>query len=814
MGKGGKVNCRINVKRSVRDRDIGSDDSDEDYVVEFEENGSADDSEDLGNSVDEYASEESFRSFIEEDEEEEGCRKVLRSKNRKGSRANRKIRGKISRKRKRVSYEEEEEVEEEEEEQEEQEEEDEDFVNDDEDDEEFSPDDDGDFVDEEDEELTVRKRSNDVKVAKKTTKKRGRRGRQTKTAKKARVSKKPLEKRTRNKRRLKKKVRLERDDDDDDDEYEGDFIDDTVDSREKSRKNLRRRNYAVSSGSEFVLSGASDCDYTISEEEREQVREASKLFGEVKPNLRNSSSVKKLQEDVDVCQQRKSPVRKGKEKLKEVKSEMGKQVCGICLSEEDKRRFRGTLDCCSHYFCFTCIMEWSKVESRCPLCKQRFKSITKSGRAAAAVGVDMRNAVIEVPKRDQVYQPSEEEIRSFIDPYENVICTECHEGGEDGLMLLCDLCDSPAHTFCVGLGRQVPEGNWYCDGCRPVALGSSSSQPQDPLPDQRTTSNTFNRPSPVRNSGEGFGFDPVVESSPRLAFLQGFGNLPSPRFPTGNNIQVSGTGAPTVSLRRQIHRRIHNLLSISRIHNMTSRIDSIPPSNLHGDLLNPQIDRCRETETIAQNSTMPERPSRNIFLDERLQTNDHPSSSLQNDDPFSLRTGQSRVQGVHDRASTATERSVNLTLWPELSGMNSISSHQQFHQYSRPDRPDIASEVNLSPHRAGEESQFYVVKEQVQSMVKSHLKSLSQDIELGHDTFKEIARSSTHTILAACGLEHKRSEVQLVPAPSICVHGDRVIAGETSIMKGFCSSCFDCFARDVVKRIMDTRLPRWLSLGL
>lgn len=86
--------------------------------------------------------------------------------------------------------------------------------------------------------------------------------------------------------------------------------------------------------------------------------------------------------------------------------------------------------------------------------------------------------------------------------------------------------------------------------------------------------------------------------------------------------------------------------------------------------------------------------------------------------------------------------------------------------------------------------------------------------DAGHDTFKEITRSSTHTILAGCGLEHKRSEVQFMPLPSICTHVERVAAGQTSIMKGLCLSCFDSFVRDVVKRIMDTRLPQWLSLRL
>ncbi|OAY43987.1 uncharacterized protein LOC110620928 [Manihot esculenta] len=792
MGRGGRVNYKRNFKSRVRSKDKDSDDSDEDYVVEAEENPTDGDSYNSGNCLDDYSSEESFDSFIEEEEEEEEFRNVVRSKNIKGSQPNGNIGGKTSQKRKRVSYEEEG---------------DEDYVHegddDDEDDDEFTLDDD-DFLDE-DEELTAKKKRNNMRVGKRRTEKRGSR-RGPKKQRKSRVSKKPSVQKGRKNRRLRKKERCKYDD-----EYDVDFIDDSAIIREKSSENSnvrRRRRYVMYSDSDFMPSGSSDYEFTISEDEREQVREASKLYGELKTSLRSSSSIKKIQQIGDLCEQGKSIVRKGKEKVKEVRAEVGKQVCGICLSEEDKRRLRGILNCCDHYFCFTCIMEWSKVESRCPLCKQRFKTITKDGRTA--VGVDLRNMVVEVPKRDQVYQPSEEEIRNFIDPYENVICTECHEGGDDGLMLLCDLCDSPAHTYCVGLGRQVPEGNWYCDGCRPVALGSSSFQTQELLPDQRTTSNTFNRSSLVSNNGDDL--DPTLDSSPCLAFAQVVGNLSSPRFSSGD-VQaaspVSGAGAPTLSMRRHIHRRIQNILSISRMYNMGSRAGDVSAANLYSDPSMPQIDQCREN-AIQSSRTQEMGSLQSASFDVRL--HDHPSSSLQNGDLFAISSIQLRTQAVHDPTITTIDRSVNLTLWPELTGINSASCHDQSNQGNS--RPGIVSEVNLVPHKAREESQFYVVKEQLQSMVKSHLGSLSQGIDLGHDTFKEITRSSTHTILAGCGLEHKRSEVQFMPLPSICTHVERVAAGQTSIMKGLCLSCFDSFVRDVVKRIMDTRLPQWLSLGL
>ncbi|GFQ70826.1 hypothetical protein TNCT_542031 [Trichonephila clavata] len=46
--------------------------------------------------------------------------------------------------------------------------------------------------------------------------------------------------------------------------------------------------------------------------------------------------------------------------------------CAICLEPLQNKSF---IDSCLHTFCFTCLLEWSKVKPECPLCKQQFKSI-------------------------------------------------------------------------------------------------------------------------------------------------------------------------------------------------------------------------------------------------------------------------------------------------------------------------------------------------------------------------------------------------------------------------------------------------------
>lgn len=47
----------------------------------------------------------------------------------------------------------------------------------------------------------------------------------------------------------------------------------------------------------------------------------------------------------------------------------------------------------------------------------------------------------------------------------DVECTVCHSSADENVLLLCDLCDSASHTYCVGLSHIVPEGDWFCQDC-------------------------------------------------------------------------------------------------------------------------------------------------------------------------------------------------------------------------------------------------------------------------------------------------------------------------------------------------------------
>ena len=49
--------------------------------------------------------------------------------------------------------------------------------------------------------------------------------------------------------------------------------------------------------------------------------------------------------------------------------------CSICLGPFENL---STIDSCLHKFCFTCIVEWSKVRHACPLCKIAFRIVMHS----------------------------------------------------------------------------------------------------------------------------------------------------------------------------------------------------------------------------------------------------------------------------------------------------------------------------------------------------------------------------------------------------------------------------------------------------
>lgn len=65
----------------------------------------------------------------------------------------------------------------------------------------------------------------------------------------------------------------------------------------------------------------------------------------------------------------------------------------------------------------------------------------------------------------QVYRHYENVSTGNQDSYAEMQCNVCHNNSNESLLMLCDLCDSASHTYCVGLGDTVPEDDWICRDC-------------------------------------------------------------------------------------------------------------------------------------------------------------------------------------------------------------------------------------------------------------------------------------------------------------------------------------------------------------
>lgn len=99
-------------------------------------------------------------------------------------------------------------------------------------------------------------------------------------------------------------------------------------------------------------------------------------------------------------------------------------------------------------------------------------------------------------------------------------------------------------------------------------------------------------------------------------------------------------------------------------------------------------------------------------------------------------------------------------------------------------------------------------KSEIQSLVKMNLKLLSKDQRLGVDAFKQIARAATHSVLAACGLEHQKSVMYSLPSLE-CRHSEQLqLPNKSHLMRKSCRDCFYGFVKDVVASILHNQLTR------
>lgn len=127
--------------------------------------------------------------------------------------------------------------------------------------------------------------------------------------------------------------------------------------------------------------------------------------------------------------------------------------CSICFNPYNI--VKATLSSCSHIFCYECILEWSKITNRCPLCKIPFLTINRGKRKIKVLPREQSRAdqlnffpLIESISENNCYCCS---LTSFVsNPL--LVCEHCN-------IKTCHmLCLDPPLTF-------ISAEPWFCDFC-------------------------------------------------------------------------------------------------------------------------------------------------------------------------------------------------------------------------------------------------------------------------------------------------------------------------------------------------------------
>ncbi|KAJ0105095.1 hypothetical protein Patl1_18966 [Pistacia atlantica] len=597
--------------------------------------------------------------------------------------------------------------------------------------------------------------------------------------------------------------------------------------------------------------------------------------------------------------------------------------CGICLLEEG-RSIRGQIDCCDHYFCFVCIMEWAKIESTCPLCKRRFTNILQTQKE----GLVPCERIVNVPKRDQVYHHFGNATVGPFDPYAHVKCSVCQGTNDDSLLLLCDLCDLAAHTYCVGLGATVPDGDWFCHDCA-ILRAEHSNAEIDTDADNKNLSifdvihedtdemriwkpHLMASLALVVNSGAGINVANEVTLLDRGTYQN---NADQPPKLDVRTLHLSQDVQSQIQALRENWNALRNgslsfASSLGQPHSSTSQgcqllraRDGLSQGIEHNNYgSSHDIDKAWKKMKIAKSKQQncgrassvhlaskskhpsikgkaPEQAtstSSSLHIVNRKQPGDSvlgisafekkrrynspesktanhrfPKSESQKPNQFmTLKPceGRSTTQSIrlsessssrkaetqcdlrhanraslsakcsHEASSSASHEQAGSSYSINLIGSlpttyDSCNRKPDLHTFSFGEVDNLKGKGRLGKDCARrKEIKDDDAKNEIRSLVKLNLKLLSRDRQLGFDVFKEVARRATHTILAACGLEHPRSNIRIFPSLVVCSHSEHIQQlHKSTLMPNSCRECFHIFVRDVVKAIMFEKCGRGKS---
>ncbi|TVY50410.1 PHD and RING finger domain-containing protein [Lachnellula cervina] len=145
---------------------------------------------------------------------------------------------------------------------------------------------------------------------------------------------------------------------------------------------------------------------------------------------------------------------------------------------------------CGHVLHDECLREWSQKANSCPICRQTFNLVEVLDKIG---GTALSEYHVEDKKQEasttfdpnwivDEFEEEEEESRP---------CPVCDQADQEEVLLLCDACNAPYHTHCIGLGDQVPNGSWFCMECEDDGAPARAAELRETQPERAPSTGRF-----------------------------------------------------------------------------------------------------------------------------------------------------------------------------------------------------------------------------------------------------------------------------------------------------------------------------------
>lgn len=449
------------------------------------------------------------------------------------------------------------------------------------------------------------------------------------------------------------------------------------------------------------------------------------------------------------------------------------------------------------------------------------------------------------------------------DPYAEIKCGVCSNRSDEEFLLLCDLCDSAWHTYCVGLGAVVPEGDWYCSDCALIRTQHSMFESVS----VGCNRDSYDRLRSVRSSQvstNSFETEIQIRGENYVRTLGIFRNLQdriqqirenwnsiqsgSLGFPLNSNLEDTNIGRKNCEYSmvsddldqeeaaRNAKQNEMRRSDVKKAWKMFGKVKSREGSqNLqkNSKLDNACMDVSSVSMNISNNCEAIKKPSANpvrehtSFYACRGEKSEHVHNLQECDITGKLtKFSESRnaPMDISNHCKASTKHSVSPIgehiTFPGRTEKTSkhakdVHAHECDIYRKKLNRINNMTEklirhkeINAGSGRScnksystRNEGRSCSIKDEVRSLVKLNLKLESKGQKLNSNKFREIARASTHTILAACGIEHSKSCARRVFVPKCKHYGQCGEQSKYSLMSNSCRKCFFSFVKHVVSTI-------------